>query len=77
MYLARSWELEHVLANYVGSKFCITVANGTDALEIAEKAIGIGPGDEVIVPLGFLRQKPSVIWEPHLFFVMWILKPSI
>lgn len=43
-------ELEQKLADYVGAKFCITCANGTDALQIAQMALGIGPGDEVITP---------------------------
>jgi UDP-2-acetamido-2-deoxy-ribo-hexuluronate aminotransferase len=43
-------ELEEKLANYTGSKYCITVANGTDALQIAQMALGIGPEDEVITP---------------------------
>jgi UDP-2-acetamido-2-deoxy-ribo-hexuluronate aminotransferase len=42
--------LEEKLATYNGSKFCITVANGTDALQIAQMALGIGVGDEVITP---------------------------
>src|SRR5690554_1253039 len=43
-------ELEEKLAAFVGAKHCISVANGTDALQIAQMALGIGPGDEVIVP---------------------------
>lgn len=43
-------ELEEKLATYVGAKYCITCANGTDALQIAQMAFGIGPGDEVITP---------------------------
>jgi UDP-2-acetamido-2-deoxy-ribo-hexuluronate aminotransferase len=41
-------ELETGLAGYVGVKHCITVASGTQGLEIALRALGIGPGDEVI-----------------------------
>jgi UDP-2-acetamido-2-deoxy-ribo-hexuluronate aminotransferase len=41
-------ELERALADYVGSRHCITVASGTDSLEIALRALEIGPGDEVI-----------------------------
>ena len=43
-------ELEEKLSAYTGAKYCITCANGTDALQIAQMAFGIGPGDEVITP---------------------------
>ena len=43
-------ELEDKLVGYTGAKYCITCANGTDALQIALMALGVGPGDEVITP---------------------------
>ena len=43
-------QLEKELAEYVGVKFCLSCANGTDALTLALKAWGIGPGDAVFVP---------------------------
>lgn len=48
-------ELETQLAAYTGSKHCITVASGTDALLIAMMALGIQPGDEIITsPFTFI-----------------------
>jgi UDP-2-acetamido-2-deoxy-ribo-hexuluronate aminotransferase len=41
-------ELEAVLAQYVGVKHCLTIASGTDSLEIALRALDIGSGNEVI-----------------------------
>lgn len=64
-------ELEEKLASYTGAKYCITVANGTDALQIALMALGVGPGDEVITPgftyiataetVALLRAKPVYV----------------
>jgi UDP-2-acetamido-2-deoxy-ribo-hexuluronate aminotransferase len=48
-------ELEEKLAQYVGVKHCISIANGTDALMIALMALGVKPGDEVITtPFTFI-----------------------
>lgn len=41
-------ELEEVLAGYVGVAHCVTVSSGTASLEIALRALEIGPGDEVV-----------------------------
>lgn len=54
----RSWYIEGVedeafertFAEYCGTKYCVGVGNGLDALMLALKALGIGEGDEVIVP---------------------------
>jgi UDP-2-acetamido-2-deoxy-ribo-hexuluronate aminotransferase len=64
-------ELEDKLTAYTGAKYCISVANGTDALQIALMALGVGPGDEVITPsftyiataetVALLRAKPVYV----------------
>jgi dTDP-4-amino-4,6-dideoxygalactose transaminase len=41
---------EREFADYLGAAHVIGVANGTDAITIALRALGIGPGDEVVVP---------------------------
>lgn len=43
-------ELEERLADFTGVKYCVSVANGTDAIQICLRALGIGPGDAVYVP---------------------------
>jgi len=41
---------ERTFAAFCGAKHCVGVASGTDALHLIFRAMGIGPGDEVIVP---------------------------
>jgi dTDP-4-amino-4,6-dideoxygalactose transaminase len=41
---------ERAFAAYVGARHCVGVGNGLDALHLALRARGVGPGDEVIVP---------------------------
>lgn len=47
---AQVTELEEQLSEYVGVKHCVTCANGTDALQLALMAWGVGSGDAVFVP---------------------------
>jgi len=42
---------EQAFAAHAGVRHCIGVANGTDALELSLRAAGIGPGDEVLLPV--------------------------
>ncbi len=54
-------ELETALAKYVGVKHCITVSSGTASLEIAMRALKIGPGDEVIsVPFTWISSAETI-----------------
>jgi UDP-2-acetamido-2-deoxy-ribo-hexuluronate aminotransferase len=54
-------ELERVLASYCGTKHCVSVASGTDALMIALMALDIGPGDEVITaPFTFFASAEAI-----------------
>ena len=43
-------EFEAKFAEYIGVNHAIGCANGTDAIEIALEALGVGPGDEVLIP---------------------------
>ncbi len=41
---------EDKFADYCGGHYCVSVSSGTEALHLTLRALGIGPGDEVIVP---------------------------
>jgi dTDP-4-amino-4,6-dideoxygalactose transaminase len=45
-----SQEFEREFARFVGVKYAVALANGTAALELALYALGVAPGDEVVVP---------------------------
>jgi len=71
-------KFEKNLSDYLGGPYVISCANGTDALQIAMMALGLHPGDEVIVPsftyvataevIGLLRLKPVMVdVDPHTF----------
>src|ERR1700682_2705634 len=41
---------ENEFADHCGANYAVGVANGTEAITIALRAMGVGPGDEVVVP---------------------------
>lgn len=58
----KGMEFEKKFAEWQGSKFAISVATGTAALHVGLTAMGIGPGDEVIVPsYTFIASSFSII----------------
>ena len=74
----RAFESE--FAGYVGAAHAIGVANGTDALTIALRAMGVGPGDDVVVPsFSFYASAEAIVptgarpvfcdIDPHTFCV--------
>lgn len=58
------WGFERDYASYLGRRHAIAVMNGTSALELALKALGVGPGDEVITtPRSFIASASSAILQ--------------
>ena len=53
---------EEEYANFTGARWCVGVANGTDALEMALRAVGVGVGDEVVLPANtFIATAEAVV----------------
>jgi dTDP-4-amino-4,6-dideoxygalactose transaminase len=67
---------EEEFAAFTGCKHAVAVANGTLALECALRALGVGPGDEVVTTSRPLlpRPVPPSCSEPGRSLPMWILK---
>jgi dTDP-4-amino-4,6-dideoxygalactose transaminase len=54
---------EKLFADTIGTQHAMTISNGTVALELALKALGVGPGDEVIVTSRtFMASASAVVW---------------
>jgi dTDP-4-amino-4,6-dideoxygalactose transaminase len=55
-------EFEEAFADYSGARHCIGVASGTDALHLIVRALGIGAGDEVILPANTFIATAQAVW---------------
>lgn len=55
-------EFEAQFAEYVGARHCVGVASGTDALHLILRALGIGLGDEVILPANTFIATAQAVW---------------
>lgn len=60
-YVFGTEKFEEEFAEYVGTKYCVAVSNGTSALHLALLSLGIGPGDEVITVSHTFRATVSAI----------------
>ena len=69
-------EFENDYAEKYGVKHCISVANGTDAIYIALKALGIGPGDEVITVANSWISTSEVITQAGANVVFVDIEPD-
>src|SRR5690349_5074761 len=57
-------DFEKRFAEFTQCRHCVGVANGTDAIELSLRALGVGPGDEVIVP-------------SHTFIATWLAVTAV
>lgn len=59
-------QFEKEFSAYVDAKYCVGVANGTDALEIAIEGLNMPPGSEIIVPANsFIASSEAVTRQGH------------
>jgi len=55
-------KFEEIFARFIGNKFCMGVGSGSDGILLALRALGVGPGDEVICPaFGTIAPAESVV----------------
>jgi len=67
---------EREFADYCGAEHGVGVANGTDAITIALRAMGVGPGDEVVVPSFTFYASAEAIPPTGATPVFWDIDPG-
>jgi perosamine synthetase len=68
--------LEQDVADYLGVKHAVAVSNGTAALDVALKVLGIGPGDEVIIPAFTYIATANAVLYQHATPVLADIEPK-
>lgn len=56
-------EFEQEYARFASVRHCVGLANGTDALEVALRALGVGPGDQCILPANTFVATAEAVWR--------------
>ena len=57
---------EQKIAEYTGSKYAVSCVNGTSALQVSLRLVGVEAGDDVIVPtLTFIAPVNAVAYKSH------------
>ena len=69
-------EFEEKFAEFIGSKYAINVTNGTHTLKLSLEALGIGPGDEVIVPGSTWQATASSVLDVNAIPVLVDVDPN-
>jgi perosamine synthetase len=61
---SKTEELEERLKRYTGAGHAVAVSNGSIALDLALKVLGVGPGDEVIAPaITYVATINAILWQ--------------
>jgi dTDP-4-amino-4,6-dideoxygalactose transaminase len=67
---------EREYAGFTGVPHCVGLANGTDAVELALRAVGVGPGDEVILPANTFVATAEAVYRAGATVVLADIDPA-
>src|SRR5262249_29359745 len=76
-FKGKVYQVEREIADYCGVRYAVAVNSGTSALLTALAGLGIGPGDEVIVPgYTFIASLSSIIYSRAIPVLAGVTQPS-